>query len=82
MMPIARRHFEVTINIAPDDPGVRIEEVGNFEYECEISEVGDDGSILLETADGHSPAEAARKAFEQLGLSYFELTMSEMDAAW
>jgi hypothetical protein len=82
MTPIAMRHFEVTINITPDDPGVRLEEISNFEYECEVSEVGDDGSIHLESAFGGTPAEAARKAFEQLGLSYFEPTSAELDSGW
>lgn len=78
MSVIASREFEVTFNISPDDDyDIPLSRVSNWQYECEIHEVSEEGSIFLESASGSTPAEAAQKAFDQLGLSYFEPTWSE-----
>lgn len=78
MSVVASRECEVTFNISPDDDyDIPLSRVSHWQYECEIHEVGEEGSIFLESATASTPAEAAQRAFDKLGTSYFELSQRE-----
>lgn len=76
---VTSREFEVRISVSPDDDySLPLSQVSNWSYECELNEVGEDGSITLEVAEGSTPAEAVQRAFTQLGESYFEPSWQEL----